>query len=195
MVLYTSRRERATKEIEKSSEKDLTKSQRCDIIKRSPQRGRTRKNHKAAPDGAKAPWADKACNSKSFPSDFGKRFCQLLEFHNNKFDSVNLEWNEQRLLKWATEIGPNTEEVIKRLFDSSVIREQAILPAISVLKLFLRKKDQEMYAYTALFTAMIITMESCTISDAIPTDTMLADVFPSSLIPSLPIVKFLAFER
>lgn len=46
-----------------------------------------------------------------------------------------LEWNEQRLLKWATEIGPNTEEVIKRLFDSSVIREQAILPAISVLKL------------------------------------------------------------
>ncbi len=46
-----------------------------------------------------------------------------------------MEWNEQRLRKWATDIGPNTEEVIKRLFDSSVIREQAILPAISVLKL------------------------------------------------------------
>ena len=46
-----------------------------------------------------------------------------------------MDWNEQRLRKWATDIGPNTEEVINRLFDSSVIREQAILPAISVLKL------------------------------------------------------------
>ncbi len=46
-----------------------------------------------------------------------------------------LDWNEQRLCKWASDIGPFTEEVIKRLFDSSPIREQAILPAISILKL------------------------------------------------------------
>lgn len=25
---------------------------------------------------------------------FGKRFCQLLKFHNNKFDSINLKWDE-----------------------------------------------------------------------------------------------------
>ena len=46
-----------------------------------------------------------------------------------------LEWNEQRLSKWAAEIGPFTEEVIKHLFDSTPIREQALLPALSILKL------------------------------------------------------------
>ncbi len=46
-----------------------------------------------------------------------------------------LEWNEQRLSKWASEIGPFTEKVISRLFNSSSVREQSILPALSVLKL------------------------------------------------------------
>ena len=46
-----------------------------------------------------------------------------------------LEWNEQRLCKWASDIGPSTAEVINRLFNSSTIREQAILPALSILKL------------------------------------------------------------
>lgn len=46
-----------------------------------------------------------------------------------------MEWNEERLSKWATDIGPSTEEVIRRLFDSLSVREQAILPAISILKL------------------------------------------------------------
>lgn len=55
-----------------------------------------------------------------------------------------LEWNEQRLSKWASEIGPFTEKVIRRLFDSSKIREQALLPAISILKL------SKKYPYTRL---------------------------------------------
>jgi hypothetical protein len=46
-----------------------------------------------------------------------------------------LEWNEQRLCKWASDVGPSTTEVINRLFNSSTIREQAILPALSILKL------------------------------------------------------------
>jgi len=50
-------------------------------------------------------------------------------------DKRFMEWNETRLLKWASEVGSKTEEVIRRVFDESTVREQGILPALSIMKL------------------------------------------------------------
>ena len=45
------------------------------------------------------------------------------------------EWNKERFQHWATNIGPSTTEVVKRLFDSYRIEEQAYRGCLSLLKL------------------------------------------------------------
>ncbi len=50
-------------------------------------------------------------------------------FHQQK------KWDSDRILSWASNIGPNTELVVKRIFDSVKIKEQGYNSALSVLKL------------------------------------------------------------
>ena len=45
------------------------------------------------------------------------------------------EWNKDRIIHWANDIGPNTREVIERIFEGCKIKEQGYNPSLSVLKL------------------------------------------------------------
>ncbi len=45
------------------------------------------------------------------------------------------EWGPDRFLDWATEVGPSTLEVIKRILSSRVIVEQTFTTALSILSL------------------------------------------------------------
>lgn len=44
-------------------------------------------------------------------------------------------WNEERIQKWASSIGKYTGEVIERIFEGVVIKEQGFNPALAVLRL------------------------------------------------------------
>ena len=46
-----------------------------------------------------------------------------------------MEWNDQRIRKWAVSIGINTAEVIDRIFDGVKIKEQGYNSCLSVLRL------------------------------------------------------------
>ena len=52
-----------------------------------------------------------------------------------KFKRMNMEWNKERIMKWAEKIGPNTYEVINRIFLKTKIEEQAYNPTLAVLRL------------------------------------------------------------
>jgi transposase len=67
------------------------------------------------------------------PSKFKNRYSTVPS--DMPEDKHFMEWNETRLLKWASEVGSKTEEVIRRIFDESTVREQGILPALSIMKL------------------------------------------------------------
>lgn len=45
------------------------------------------------------------------------------------------EWDQERICHWALSIGPNTREVINRIFCSVDIKEQGYNPSLSVLRL------------------------------------------------------------
>lgn len=45
------------------------------------------------------------------------------------------EWDEERVRAWATRIGAHTEQVIDRIFSSVPVVEQALNPALAVLRL------------------------------------------------------------
>ena len=45
------------------------------------------------------------------------------------------EMNDERMLSWASTIGPNTREVIERVFRSVQIKEQGYNSALSILNL------------------------------------------------------------
>ena len=45
------------------------------------------------------------------------------------------EWNDVRILNWASSIGPNTKIVIEKIFDSVQIKEQGYKSCLAVLKL------------------------------------------------------------
>lgn len=66
------------------------------------------------------------------------------EYVHNKYstyeqdmpDSVKVsEWDDERIKKWASKIGPNTRKVIDIIFDRCVVKEQGYNPAVSVLHL------------------------------------------------------------
>ena len=44
-------------------------------------------------------------------------------------------WDQERLLAWATRIGEHTTIVVERIFESVAVAEQAINPALAVLRL------------------------------------------------------------
>lgn len=44
-------------------------------------------------------------------------------------------WNEERIQKWASSIGTYTGEVVERIFQTVVIKEQGFNPALAVLRL------------------------------------------------------------
>ena len=45
------------------------------------------------------------------------------------------EWNDERIRKWASDIGPAALQVTERLFESYQLKEQAYNPAMAVLRL------------------------------------------------------------
>lgn len=47
----------------------------------------------------------------------------------------NPRWDDERILNWASTIGPGTSLVIQRIFDSLKIKEQGYNSALSILKL------------------------------------------------------------
>lgn len=66
------------------------------------------------------------------------------EYVSNKYstyeqdmpESVKVsEWDDERIKKWASKIGPNTRKVIDIIFDRCIIKEQGYNPAMSVLHL------------------------------------------------------------
>ena len=49
--------------------------------------------------------------------------------------SVKMEWDEERIVRWAEQIGESTQAVICRIFSSVKVKEQAYNPSLSVLRL------------------------------------------------------------
>ena len=47
----------------------------------------------------------------------------------------NPQWDDERIKKWAYSIGPNTGNVVERIFTSVNIKEQGYNPSLSVLRL------------------------------------------------------------
>ena len=60
---------------------------------------------------------------------------------NKKFDP---EWTEERIVNWAKKIGPNTAEVVQRIFSGTKIKEQSFNPALAVLRLSKTYSDQRL---------------------------------------------------
>lgn len=48
---------------------------------------------------------------------------------------TRVEWDDKRILRWASDIGSSTQEVVTRIFSDVQIKEQAYNPALSVLNL------------------------------------------------------------
>ena len=53
----------------------------------------------------------------------------------DEFKKMNMEWNKDRIIKWASKIGPNTREVVNRIFLKTKVEEQAYNPTLAVLHL------------------------------------------------------------
>ena len=63
-------------------------------------------------------------------------------------------WDPERVKAWADRVGPHTSEVITRIFESCVIADQAINPALAVLRL------AHTYSAARLETAAQIALSS-----------------------------------
>lgn len=46
-----------------------------------------------------------------------------------------VQWDDTRIRNWAASIGPNTSEVIERIFRSVQVKEQGYNPCLAILKL------------------------------------------------------------
>jgi len=55
--------------------------------------------------------------------------------HMPSFHKVYAEWNPQRLIKWATSIGPNTGELVKAILDSWSHPEQGFRSCLGIFNL------------------------------------------------------------
>lgn len=70
-----------------------------------------------------------------------QRFPDYFEYHYSTLEEhmppqfLKQEWDDQRIKEWADKIGPNTSEVIERIFRSCKIKEQGYNPSLSVLRL------------------------------------------------------------
>lgn len=65
------------------------------------------------------------------------------------------EWDQVRVRAWAQRIGPSTEVVVDRIFESVPIAEQGLDPALAVLRLSRR------YSHTRLEAACEVALGSC----------------------------------
>lgn len=72
-------------------------------------------SHRRIPDYKKYQWAT---NDEHMPD----------QFHH-------AQWDDTRIKNWANSVGPNTNEVIERIFDSVRVKEQAYNSCLSVLRL------------------------------------------------------------
>lgn len=68
-----------------------------------------------------------------FPSFMNNQYSTHTEDMPENFKKM--QWDEERIMKWASKIGNNTLEVIKRIFSSVKIKEQGYNPSLSVLRL------------------------------------------------------------
>jgi hypothetical protein len=48
---------------------------------------------------------------------------------------IRVEWDDKRMLHWASDIGSSTREVVTRIFLDAQLKEQAYNPVLSVLNL------------------------------------------------------------
>jgi hypothetical protein len=70
-----------------------------------------------------------------------QRFPSYIEYkHSTKPEHMppeflRQEWDDERIKRWADSIGPNTRNVIDRIFGSYEIKEQGYNPTLSVLRL------------------------------------------------------------
>ncbi len=59
-------------------------------------------------------------------------------------DFMRVEWDDERIRRWARSIGPATLAVVERIFDSVEIKEQAYNPALAVPDLTKRHAEREL---------------------------------------------------
>lgn len=78
-----------------------------------------------------------------FPDYLHSKYSTIEEHmpDNKKF---NPEWTEERIINWAKKIGPNTAEVIQRIFSVTKIKEQSFNPALAVLRLSKTYSDKRL---------------------------------------------------
>ena len=76
------------------------------------------------------------------------------KYHTNKADMPEHfnqpEMNDERMRAWASSIGPNTVEVVDRIFRSVQIKEQAYNPVLAVLRLSKQYSDERLEAACGL---------------------------------------------
>ena len=68
-----------------------------------------------------------------FPDYMKYKYSTLEEHMPESFQC--LEWDDQRIKRWAKKIGPSTMVVIERIFDTVKIKEQGYNSCLAVLKL------------------------------------------------------------
>lgn len=54
------------------------------------------------------------------------------------------QWDDERILRWAREIGPSTHAVVARIFEQAQVKEQAYNPALAVLSLTKRYPEADL---------------------------------------------------
>lgn len=60
------------------------------------------------------------------------------------------EWDDTRMKHWAESIGPSTDSVVQRIFDSVKIKEQAYRSILSVLNLSKKYSEADLEAACGL---------------------------------------------
>lgn len=86
---------------------------------------------------------ERIATHKLFPPYMKNKYSTHEEDMPPKFAKIT-EWDDERILGWAHKIGPNTEEVIRRIFNSVDIKEQGYNPSLSVLRLSNKYSDSRL---------------------------------------------------
>lgn len=76
---------------------------------------------------------ERVATHTKFPEYVKNRYSTKPEDMPDQFQQP--EWDDERILNWASSIGPNTNDVISRIFTSVKIKEQGYNPSLSVLRL------------------------------------------------------------
>jgi len=86
--------------------------------------------------------SERICTHKRLPS-YAKYQWSTEESHMSDHFQ-NPQWDDDRILNWASTIGPNTSTVINRIFNSVKIKEQGYNTALSVLRLSKKYTNQRL---------------------------------------------------